>query len=318
MSNQLILEKLNLLATQYKKDPSLKFKYSALVKAIRHITQYPYAITSGKMAKENLPNIGDGISRRIDEILTTNNLKELDNQSDPQLDAIGELCRITGVGEARAKVLVKQGITMIDQYVRAIKDGKVKSTHHIDIGIRYLKDFEIKIPRDEIQEMEKVLRAVLARIDPKLIIHICGSYRRERKFCGDIDILITHQNPNPGEKYLKDYVATLTKMGFIIDDLTNKGDKKYMGVCRLNPNGPGRRIDIRFVDYVAYYAALIYFTGSRDFNIDIRNHALEKGYSLSEYGFKERKTGQVITHHSEQEIFDFLGLPFVTPKDRDV
>ena len=77
---------------------------------------------------------------------------------------------------------------------------------------------------------------------------------------------------------------------------------------------------MRFVEYPAYYAALIYFTGSKNFNIEIRNKALEKGYSLSEYGFckVDDPNKKPITHHSEEEIFDFLGIQYVTPKDRDI
>ena len=98
--------------------------------------------------------------------------------------------------------------------------------------------------------------------------------------------------------------------------LTNKGKKKYMGVCQIG--NVGRRIDIRYIDYTAYYAALIYFTGSKNFNIKIRNLALEQGYSLSEYGLKDKKTGEIICLHSERELFDLLGIVYTQPLERDI
>lgn len=90
-----------------------------------------------------------------------------------------------------------------------------------------------------------------------------------------------------------------------------------MGVCRLNDKFPARRIDIRFVDYSQYYAALIYFTGSKNFNIQIRNKAIEKGYSLNEYGLIDKKTEKKIVLNSEKDIFEFLNIKYLKPCERN-
>ena len=311
--NQTIVNKLTELANYYSTDSKLKFKYSAINKALYEIKQYPNVITSGKNAKENIAHIGEGIAKRIDEILKTGTLSELPIVS--KVNPVQELMRITGIGETRAKSLVKEGITTIDQYKQAIKDGKVKTTHHIDIGLKYFEDLEERIPREEIEKMEIILRNILYKINPKIIFNICGSYRRGCKTCGDIDILITDVK-NEHHKYLNKYVEELTKCGFLIDHLTTKGSKKYMGVCRLTPQSLARRIDIRYVEYEAYYAALIYFTGSRDFNIKIRNKAIEMGYSLSEYGLKTKD--QLICLNSEEELFKILKMEYVKPYDRNL
>ena len=143
-SNEIILKNLNLLATEYKKDTTLKFKYNALQKAIYYISQYPHPIISGSYAKKDISNIGEGIAKRIDEILNTGSLQELTQYQtniNPELIAINELKRITGIGDTRAKSLVKEGITNIEEYKRAIGEKKVKTTHHIDLGLRYYDDF---------------------------------------------------------------------------------------------------------------------------------------------------------------------------------
>ena len=70
MANKNIIDNLIKLSELYKKDSNLKFKYSAINKAVYYIKQYNYPITSGKYAKDNLPNIGEGISKRIDEIIS--------------------------------------------------------------------------------------------------------------------------------------------------------------------------------------------------------------------------------------------------------
>ena len=59
----------------------------------------------------------------------------------------------------------------------------------------------------------------------------------------------------------------MKEIGFIIDSLTSDGAKKYMGICKIDKSPFGRRIDIRCVDYSAFYTGLLYFTGSKNFNI---------------------------------------------------
>lgn len=313
--NQQILSILTQLSKQYQKDSTLKFKFIALQKAIKNIEKYDKQIASGTDAMTNVGNIGKGIADRIDEIIQTGTLEEL-GKVDAKLDAIADLNRITGIGDTRARELVEDGIDTINKYRAAVKSGKVTTTHHIDIGLKYFDDFETKIPAAEIQEMEVILRQTLGKINPKLKMEICGSYRRGRTMCGDIDVLFTNLDTGDKKFYLPKYVDALTSSGFIIDHLTTKGKKKYMGVCKVG--SVARRIDIRFIDYEAFYAALIYFTGSKDFNIQIRRTALKKGYSLSEYGMKNSKTKEVVTHHSEKDIFEFLGMEYVDPLDRDI
>ena len=321
--NKLIISKLTELSDLYKKDPSLKFKYNAITKALSYIKQYEYNIVSGKYAIEHIPNIGTGIAKRIDEILATGTLVELNepaNVINKELDdhqkAIENLTQITGMGVVRAKGLVNSGIMTIDQYKDAIKDGRVKSTHHIDIGLKYFDKINERIPRKEIEELEVVIRKQIKKLSKTAIFSICGSYRRGKETCGDIDVLFTDKITNRNDAntdLLHKLVEELSKIGFLIDHLTTNGDKKYMGICKGS-----RRIDIRYVEYKEYYAALLYFTGSKDFNIQIRNKAISAGYSLSEYGLKEKNSGKMIELHSEEELFTLLKIPYVKPTDRNL
>ena len=89
---------------------------------------------------------------------------------------------------------------------------------------------------------------------------------------------------------------------------------KYMGFSQYKTN-PIRRIDIRFVPYDAYYSALLYFTGSNIFNIGIRHYVkINFDLSLSEHGFGKNINTSI---NSEENIFKFLKLKYVKPKERD-
>jgi len=354
-NNQKISRLFLLLADQYfySGQSALKFKASALKSAAKKIVNCPTEITSASIAIQKA-GISERIGKRIQEILETGGLTELAGSGsvvwtagsgaagsgaagsgsagsgagsavlevDFETTAIKALTQITGIGPKKAKIYYDQGIYNISDLRKACQDGKIKLTHHIEVGVRWYEDLLLRMPREEASALDVILQKVIKKMNPDLILTICGSYRRGKLDCGDIDVLIT--NPKkPNEElapygYLKNFVKKLQEIGFIVGDLTTEGDKKYMGVCKLNADGRGRRIDIRCVDYVSYYAALIYFTGSKDFNIDVRRRAIEKGYSLNEYFFTKTSTNEKIMVHSEEELFQILKIPYVLPTDRNI
>ena len=334
---------------------SLTFKIISFRKALKILRSFPLEINS----TENLSQIkgmGKGIIKRIDEILETGDLKS-ELKSDKQFifasNNIANLQRITGIGPAKAKKLHQQGIhlsLLLDEVKRGrvpdlesvviheLKKGnkpKISEvlthlTHHQYIGLKHFEDTEKRIPRQEIQMIETILSEYI--ISPMSFI-ICGSYRRECLDSGDIDMLITHKKIITNEQLQKDkrshllqLVAQLTDAGFLIDHLTTKGKTKYMGYCRLGPQYPARRIDIRFVSYDCFYPAILYFTGSGNFNQNMRGDALRQDYTLNEYGlfkiagYDGRKIikGNKVLVNSERDIFDVLGMPYIEPRDRNI
>ena len=150
----------------------------------------------------------------------------------------------------------------------------------------------------------------------KITYDITGSYRRQHKDSGDIDILVTSDGPDYVEKY-KEFVKCLKCIGYISDELAF-GDNKFMGVCKLPGCNKFRRLDIIVTTPEQYHFEVLYFTGSDDFNKEMRSEALKQGYSLSQYNFTVVETGKIIDKKfdSEEDIFEFLGFKYVEPKDR--
>lgn len=304
--NSYIIQELQNEANSYKNDKSKIFKYKALIKAINSIQKTNIKITSGKCAIQNCEFIGKGISNRIDNILKNNN----QNQN---LDNDGSLNNITGVGQSRIQSWNKQNIFNINQLKHAIQNNSIKITHHIHIGIKYYDDFLKKIPYDSIQNFYYKFNNIISNIDSDLIFDFCGSFRRKCKHCGDIDILISHKfNKN----YLSHIVDLLTQKNLLIDHLTNtNGGKKYMGVLLLDFPC---RIDIRFVHFDEFYTSLLYFTGSKNLNIQLRKKALSLNYTLNEYCLKNNSNNTIFNITSEKDIFDFLETDFIQPSDRNI
>ncbi|XP_044764101.1 DNA polymerase beta-like [Coccinella septempunctata] len=300
------------------------FKYEAYKKAAAVLASHPRRVSSGAEASK-LKGIGAKIAKKIDEFYETGKLEKLENiHKDDRSQAINLLAGVSGIGPAKAQSLVDEGITTIEQ----LRKNLDKLTHHQQIGLKYYEDFQKKIPREEIKEIETIIRKHVSELDKDFVITICGSYRRGKPESGDIDTLITHpsytntkkrKKSEPGGLLTK-IVDVLKECGLITDTLS-LGETKFMGACRLNPNSITRRLDIRLLPQDQYYCGVLYFTGSDMFNKAMRAHALEHGHTINEYCVRPIGSlgtpGEAVPIHSEEEIFEYIQFPYKKPEERN-
>ncbi|KAJ6653250.1 hypothetical protein lerEdw1_009414 [Lerista edwardsae] len=275
-------------------------------KAASVISKYPSKIKSGAEAKK-LDGVGAKIAEKIDEFLSTGKLRKLEK-----------------VCPAAARKLVDEGIKTLED----LKQNESKLNHHQRIGLKYFEDFEKRIPRVEMLEMQEIVLREVKKVDPNYIATVCGSFRRGAESSGDMDILLTHPDftseSSKQPKLLHQVVEQLEEIGFITDTLS-KGDTKFMGVCRLPSSDEGiaypyRRIDIRLIPRDQYYCGVLYFTGSDIFNKNMRTHALEMGFTLNEYTIRPLGVtgvaGEPLPVDSEKDIFDYIQWKYREPKER--
>lgn len=200
-----------------------------------------------------------------------------------------------------------------------------KKQVHLDaaqaLGLRHCEEFNKRIPQAEMKEHHAFLERCRVQDHPALLLTVCGSYRRGRPDCGDIDVLISHPNyttakkeANAGGKLLHGFVNSLKKVGYVTGDLAF-GQTKFMGVCRL-PGGLHRRLDIRCMPEDQYHFGMLYFTGSAALSVKMRLKAIEMGMTLSEYGLENKVTGEKVTARLEEEIFRALGMEYLEPWQR--
>lgn len=317
MLNKKIIDELTLVLEQKKQEKDT-FRIRALQNAIRAIKQLDFEITSGAQVKD-VEGIGKGVMQRIDEILSTGKLQQT-KEFAKELEKLTQLEKVIGVGAAKAKQLIEHGINTVDELRKAYIVGKIKLTKQQELGLKYFEDIEFhRIPRVEIDEFKKILKKVIKKNKLDFInFDIVGSYRREKSDSGDIDILFTifdkkYLEKYDTENYLAKIVADLEKEGILIDTLS-KGKYKYMGFGMIDKYA--RRIDILFIPPEEYYTAIVYFTGSQEFNIKMRGIAKSKGYKLNEHGLFEISSKKALPVNSEKEVFDLLGMDYVKPKDR--
>ena len=326
--NKLIDVTIKVKATLSGKDKAQQSRrINSFIRARDAIKDYKKPITSGSQAKREIGGVGKGIADRIDEYLRTGTLRELAMHLDPESEIIAELCTVTGIGEERAKTLIhKHGVSSVQDLMAKYDAGLVKVTanqltHHIVVGLKYYHDLQQRMSWDEADQIAKLVTSLVQDISPDLVIHVCGSYRRHKPTCGDLDVLISHPAVEPqAQTPLPDIVSSLEHSGLLVGHLTSKGKTKYMGVCKLTPESTGRRIDIRFVDWHSLGAAMLYFTGSGKFNKIMRYYANQRGYTLNEYGlyrYINGHKGDQIPASTEEDIFNILNFVYLKPQERE-
>jgi DNA polymerase/3'-5' exonuclease PolX len=170
-----------------------------------------------------------------------------------------------------------------------------------------------RIERKTIDKLHTKLSKLFDKMFPTLKWTICGSYRRGKPDSGDVDMLVT-QRENKYELCV--IIECMKKYGIIVDDLTEKGETKYMGMCRITSSTGFHRIDIRMINFECYYPALLYFTGSMELNTQMRTVAERKGYKLNEYHLIRLNDNVHMPINSEKDIFDYLNLKYLEPTER--
>lgn len=330
-NNDNIIDQFKLLIKQIKFDIDFStgkkqiinmYRLRSVQQVLKILEKFPAKITSSNQLI-GIKNVGKKSLKRIDEILETGNLSEIKISSDidKYLEIISDLEDVFGIGRKKAYELFKEhDIKSIDDLKKKFKSGKITLPPNIIKGLEYVGKIKNRIPRSEIDDLNEILTKATLEIDPHLVGVICGSYRRELSVSNDVDFIIVHsnvinQNDTLKINYLHKLILLLKNKNIIIDSLT--GDDvptKYMGIYKLN-NGPLRRIDIRYVAYESFYSAILYFTGSKDFNRKMRQLAVDMGYILNEYGIYDDKNNMIHVN-SEKDIFDIVGLEYLTPDKR--
>ena len=320
--NQFITEKLQILATSY---ANSKDQWRALgyKKAIASVKNYHKKLETWEECS-SLPFVGERLAKKIWEIVETGHLRRLDHV-DPKQEAINLFAGVWGAGPTTAEAWMSQGLKTLEDLKN---HGKL--TRQQEIGLKYYEEFLERMPREEAGQIEEVVKNAALEINPGLEAFACGSYRRGKRTCGDVDVIVSHPDGKSHEGVMTKLLDSLKSSGFLTDDLTfaeNGEHRKYLGVCKLpGENTKHRRLDIIVVPYNEWACSLLYFTGSDYFNRSMRLLAKNNGMSLSEHSLNTgvvRKGGEKIFEgtplpvFSEKDVFDYLGLEYREPHERD-
>ena len=275
-----------------------KFRADSYNEAIYKITKL-YIIPDTKKELMHISSIGDSISDKILEILKTKKLKILTEiRTNPKIQAMLNLLSISGIGKKKALELIKKDIYNYDDLYKKYMNDEIKLTNAQKLGVVYYNDLHIQIPYKEALTLQKYLHKY------NKSIQIVGSFRRKKKLINDIDIIAYDIS-------IDDIIENLEKKYKIVGYIT-KGTIKTTFLMVIDKIV--RQIDILITTKQSYYLALLYFTGSKYFNIYVRTFALQHNMKINEYELL--KNNKKVNINSEEEIFEVLKMPYVKPENR--
>ncbi len=283
------------------------WKARAYKKAQETLFVYPDEITDIEVLR-GMSGIGKTIFSVLQRFVTSGNVKledgiviDLSVPVAPTL--LDTFTGIYGVGPKKAQELIDSGVTCIGE-LREKQDKLLNPTQRI--GLQYYEDILQRIPRAEIEIYERFYMQHMKKHG--LTGEIVGSYRRGAASSGDIDVILTGTNVNA----FSNFIAELGNTHLL--HILVQGQSKCLVIARIAEGCPARRVDFLFTNPEQYAFAILYFTGSKGFNTAMRAHALRLGYSMNEHTIKGAPTG--LQFRDERDIFDFLGLVYVSPENR--
>ena len=290
------------------------FRVRAYRNAARIVRDHPRPLSEEVKRGTDLteiPGIGADLAGRIKEIVTTGSLT-LHRQLAAKLPAgLLDLLRIPGLGPKRVKLLYsKLKVKSAADLEKALDAGKVKKLagfgakieQNIRNGLGQALHVERRLLLPDAETHATALLAYLQAGTDITNLEIGGSYRRRRESIGDLDVLVTTATPDAVIERFARYPEVAT--------VASRGDTRVTVQLR-----GGLQVDLRVVEPAAYGAALMYFTGSKSHNIELRQIAQDRKYKLNEYGLY-RGTRR-IAGRTEPEVYAKLGLDWIPPELRE-
>jgi len=260
---------------------------------------------------KELPGIGEGIAKKIDEYLKTGKMQKYEEATKGIPESLLELLNIQNLGPKTLALANRNlGVKNLTDLKRVIEDGSLaklpqmgeKKVENIKKGIELYERSHERLPLALAVEVASGVIEYLKKNAPIKNISPAGSLRRWRETIGDIDILVTGKD----HKKITEVFTNYPKAERVLSAGETKSSILVEG---------GIQVDIRIVDEKSYGAALQYFTGSKAHNVKLRTIAISKKWKLNEYGvFKGEKA---IAGEDEEGVYKILGLQWIPPELRE-
>jgi len=314
--NQDVAEQLDLLADFLELEGEASFRVLAYRRAATRVreTAGPVAQLALDGKAKDLPGIGKTIQEKIVQIVDDGEIQALTKRKAIVPPEIVTFMRLPGLGpKSAAKIWKQLGIDTVEglraaaeaQQLRALPGFGARTEERILHALSQKATLEPVRPL-----LGQGLAPVLAVVDvlrehPAAdLVSEAGSVRRRKETFRDLDIIATANDP----RALTDYFVKLNW----VSDVAAHGDTKATVVSH-----DGLRFDLRVVPPESFGNLLQHFTGSKHHNVALREAAVKKGLSISEYGVKTVETGEVFKTRDEAELYDYLGYQHIPPELRE-
>ncbi len=295
------------------------FRINAFARAARTIEELPQDVSEiDPKELSTIPGIGKGTAERITEFLETGQIAEHQQLAATVPVGLLKLLAIPGLGPKTVAMLWKErGITCEDDLRKALDEGTL-------VGLRGMGEKKIENIRRNIEFISTAgQRARIGKAMPLALwlIHklekvkgvkkaaYAGSLRRGRETVGDIDLLVAADTKDA--RRISDAFIKL------IPDVEVLGSGETKTSIRVSEDAGGLQVDLRIVKPESFGAALLYFTGSKEHNIELRERAIRQKMTLNEYGLFKQDSQAMVAGTTEEEVYKALGLAWIPPELRE-
>lgn len=268
-------------------------------------------VNSGEI--ENVKGIGKGISGVLREFVANQRVEEYETMRAEIPAGVFEMLRVPGLGPKTVATLYNEhDISTLDALETAGRSGQLARIKAVgpkrqEKLVRELTRFRERTARHLIGEALPLAEQLVAHLlaGPHVLdVQYAGSLRRGQETIGDLDILASSSDP---DAVMEHFITSDA-----IDEVIGLGSTKTTVLINN-----GIQVDLLVVEPPKYGAALMYFTGSKDHNIEIRSRAQARGLSLNEHGILDEQTGARHPAATEQEIYAAVDLPWIEPTLRE-
>jgi DNA polymerase (family 10) len=308
-----MLEELQELTMLDEGDPQA-FRVRAYESARHGVEAFGGDLSTMSLAQlQKIEGIGKSTAEKIRSLLDTGRVDKLEVLRQKYPKSVVALLGVPGVGPKAVLRLRKElGVESVDDLKRAVAEHKLrelkgfgpKSEEKYAKSLARMGDLAGRTPISVALPLAERIVAALKEVPGVETAAYCGSLRRFSETVGDIDVVVASLDPEP----VMERAATLSMVGEILA----RGSTKTSFVSKK-----GIQVDVRVVPPDSLGAALMYFTGSKGHNIKLRQRAIERGWTLSEYALAEQATGKVVASKTEEEVYAALGLAWIHPVQRE-
>jgi DNA polymerase (family 10) len=262
---------------------------------------------------EEVPGVGVDLAGKISEYVRTGHIKEIDTACRTVPRGVVELLDVPGIGPKMAKQLYeREGVTSLAKLERLAAAGRLRGLRGIQArteqnivrGIQLVRGGQARMPLGRALPLGRELVRALEPVRGVKTVTLAGSLRRMKETVGDIDLLAISTEPSA---VIKAFTG-LHQAAEVLERGTTKAAIRHR---------EGLQVDLRVMEPECFGAALVYFTGSKQHNIRIREMGMKRGLKISEYGVFREKSGRRIAGASEEEVYAAVGLPWIPPELRE-
>jgi len=318
VTNAEIAAALDELGVLYQLDGAVKYRvlaYSAAAKAIRESPVSVADLAAAGRATE-IPGVGKTLAEKIDALIETGEIPAAVKLKAKFPPTLVEVTRVPGVGAKTARLLFEAlGVATLEDLKEAAESERIrdlkglgpKVEENVLAGLERLGDpgeasgrVLLSMARPIAEELARTLREHPGADR----VEVAGSARRWAETCKDIDLIATAEEP-----------AALAEHLVASPLIAAAGKPGPNGVRAQTQNGIS--VDLRIVAPEAFGNLLQHFTGSQAHNVQLREHAVGQGLSVSEHGITEVESGKVERCASEETVYERLGYAYIAPELRE-